>query len=168
MNASRVAAEALARSGDFLRARKIAAGLAKQYPQDTIIHRTVVPAVSAAIQIGRGDPQKTIDTLRQVVPYELASADGLYSAYLRGLAYLELHQGDEAAVEFERIFAHRGIVSINPIGALAQLQLARACVSKGDVPKARTAYRSFLTLRRGADADLPVLQQARREYGNLE
>jgi hypothetical protein len=42
--------------------------------------------------------------------------------------------------------------------------LARAAAISGDTAKARTEYQNFLALFRDADADLPVLIEARKEY----
>ena len=53
------------------------------------------------------------------------------------------------------------------MGALARLQLGRAFVLAGDKGKAKTAYQDFLTLWKDADADIPVLKQAKLEYGKL-
>jgi hypothetical protein len=44
----------------------------------------------------------------------------LYPAYVRGEAYLAAHQGSEAAAEFAKIVAHRGIVLNEPIGTLVE------------------------------------------------
>ena len=54
------------------------------------------------------------------------------------------------------------------IGALAHLQLGRAFALSGDKTKALTAYRDFLTLWKDADPDIPILQQAKAEYGRLQ
>ena len=40
-------------------------------------------------------------------------------------------------------------------------------VISGDVAKAKNAYQDFLTLWNDADADIPVLQQARAEFAKL-
>ena len=87
---------------------------------------------------------------------------------MRGQTYLALHQGAEAAAEFQKILDHRGIVIDDPIGALAHLQLARALVLAGDKTKAQTAYRDFLMLWKEADPDIPVLKQAQAEYARLQ
>ena len=63
---------------------------------------------------------------------------------------------------------HRGTVISDPIGSLAHMQLGRAYALMGDKDKARTAYRDFLTLWSDADPDIPVLKEARREYGAVE
>jgi len=78
-------------------------------------------------------PQQALDDLRAAGPYELSTEDvgrdfgNLFPVYLRGLAYLALGQGKESVVEFQKFLDHRGIVANNPLGALAQSQLARSC-----------------------------------------
>ena len=47
-------------------------------------------------------------------------------AYLRGEAYLMLHDGNAAAAEFQKFVDRRGLVGNFPWGALARLGLARA------------------------------------------
>ena len=48
------------------------------------------------------------------------------------------------------------------------LQLGRAYAMSGDTAKARTAYQDFLALWKDADPDIPIFQQARREYEGLK
>jgi hypothetical protein len=83
------------------------------------------------------------------------------------LAYLTARQGPEAAAEFQKILDGRTIVVSDPIGALARLQLGRALALSGDKAKAKTAYQDFLTLWKDADADIPILKQAKAEYAPL-
>jgi lipopolysaccharide biosynthesis regulator YciM len=91
----------------------------------------------------------------------------LYPVYVRGLAYLAARQSTEAAAEFQKILDHRGIVVSDPIGALARLQLGRAFALSGDKTKAKMVYQDFLTLWKDADADIPILKQAKAEYAKL-
>jgi hypothetical protein len=58
-------------------------------------------------------------------------------------------------------------VGPDPIGALAHLQLGRALALSGDRNKAKAAYDDFLTLWEGADAEIPILRQAKAEYAKL-
>ena len=74
---------------------------------------------------------------------------------MRGEAYLGLHRGSEAAVEFRKILDHRGIGVSDPIGALAHLQLARVLVLSGEKAKAQLGYEDFLTLWKNADLTSP-------------
>ena len=55
----------------------------------------------------------------------------------------------------------------NPLGALAQLQLARAYVVAGDKAAAKQKYEDFVALWKDADPDVPVLSQAKAEYATL-
>jgi hypothetical protein len=96
-----------------------------------------------------------------------AKFGGLYPAYVRGQAYLQAGRGREAAAEFQKVLDHRGIVLADPIGALAHLQVDRACVISGHIATAKNAYQDFLTLWNDADAEIPVLRQARAEYEKL-
>ena len=116
-----------------------------------------------------------MEQLRTATQYELGTpapqfevGGSLYPAYVRGQAYLSLHQGAEAAAEFQKFLDHRGIAVNSPLGALARLQLGRAYVLAGDKTKARHAYLEFLELWKDADPDIPVLKQAKLEYAKLQ
>lgn len=87
--------------------------------------------------------------------------------YIRGNAYLNAHQGKQAAEEFQKILDHRGVILSEPIGALAHLQLGRAYALTGDRERARAAQDDFLTLWKDADPGIPVLKEARAEYEKL-
>jgi hypothetical protein len=107
------------------------------------------------------------------LPYELAVnglnfnhlyLGGLHSAYVRGEAFIAAHRYAEAAAEFQKILDHRGIVGLDPIGALAHLQLGRAYASSGDEAKAKAGYEAFLALWKDADAAVLILKNAKPEY----
>jgi hypothetical protein len=57
---------------------------------------------------------------------------------------------------------------VSPYYALAHLGLARAHALTGDTPKSRRAYQDFLDLWKNADADTPILQEAKAEYAKLK
>jgi hypothetical protein len=154
------AALALALAGDPAPAQKFAADLSRRSPKDT----TALATIRAAIALGQKPPAKAIAELQPLVNIKNFSP---YAGYLRGEAYLASHQGSEAAGEFQKIIDHRGIVLNSPIGAIAHLGLARACVLAGGTAKAKSAYQDFLTLWKDADPGLPILQQAKAEYAHL-
>jgi eukaryotic-like serine/threonine-protein kinase len=165
----------LARTGDAAQARKIADDLAHRFPLNTMINRYWLPVVDASIEIGRNNPAKAIEGLRTATEYELGTpapqfevGGSLYPTYVRGQAYLSLHQGAEAAAEFQKFLDHRGIAVNSPLAALARLQLGRAYVLAGDKTKARHAYLEFLELWKDADPDIPIFQQAHFEYAKLQ
>jgi hypothetical protein len=83
------------------------------------------------------------------------------------VAYLAARQPAEAAAEFQRILDHRSIVLVDPMDAMARLQLARALALSGDLVKAKSAYNDLFALWKNADPDIPVIKQARAEYLKL-
>jgi len=110
--------------------------------------------------------------LEAAAPYELGmpplgGLQPLYPAYVRGQAYLAAHNGKAAAVEFQKLIDHRGIVLMEPTGTLAQLQLGRAYALASDTAKAKAAYQDFFKLWKDADPDIPILKQAKEEYAKL-
>jgi hypothetical protein len=46
--------------------------------------------------------------------------------------------------------------------------LGRAYALMGDTARARTAYQDFLALWKDADADIPILKEAKAEYAKLK
>jgi tetratricopeptide (TPR) repeat protein len=170
-----LAALALARSGEAEQAAKMADELAQQFPLNTVITRYWLPAIYGSIEMRRGDAAKAVAMLETARQYEMGSpppqfgvGGSLYPVYVRGLAYLQLHQGTEAAGEFQKFVSRRGVVVNCPLAALARLGMARAYAMAGDVKSARGSYEEFFGLWAGADRDLQVLKQAKAEYAKLQ
>jgi hypothetical protein len=167
---------ALALTGDLsqgeTRLEQLADDFARRFPEDTLVEFNYLPTLRAQMAIDHHDPSKAIELLQAAAPYELgsspASFTALYPIYVRGEAYLSLHQGSQAATEFQKLLDHRGIVWNEPIGALAHWQLGRAYVLQGDSAKAKSEYSVFLGLWKDADPDIPVLKQAKAEYAGLQ
>lgn len=167
------AAFALALAGDSLRAETLANDLERRFPEDTPIRFSYLPSLRAQLATNRGDISKAIELLQTAVPHELGATrsgvfGALYPVYVRGEADLAENRGAEAAVEFQKILDHRGIVVSDPVGALARLQIGRAYAMEGDSAKAKAAYQDFLTLWKDADPDIPILKQAKAEYAKLQ
>jgi serine/threonine protein kinase/tetratricopeptide (TPR) repeat protein len=163
-----VAAFALARAGDTVAAEKLTAELDKNFPLDTLVHRYRLPAIRAAVAVQRKDPKRALELLQAASAIELGDTGNLLPVYVRGEAYLMLHDGSRAAAEFQKFVDHRGLVLNSPIGALAHLQIGRAFAMAGDTAKAKAAYQDFLTLWKDADPDVPILKQAKAEYARLQ
>jgi hypothetical protein len=87
--------------------------------------------------------------------------------YLRALALLRAGEGESARAEFEKMLQHPGWTFWPPFAPLSHLGRARAAAMIGDVETATRAYEDLFALWRDADADLPVLVKARREYARL-
>ena len=106
-------------------------------------------------------------------PYEQAYPEAVY---LRGLAYLRLRKCAEAAAEFQKILDHEvaswGSTWKYPNWGLhysiSYVGLARGSALAGGPAKARKAFQDFFALWKEADADLPLLADARKEYAKLQ
>jgi len=158
--------------GDARRAGAIADGLLKRFPNDTYVNNVWAPAIRAEVEIKRGNPGKALDLLQAASAYEFGWRAKYLPNYVRGRAYLGAKRGQDAAQEFQKILAHRGVSlagSVVPVAySLSYLELARARAMSGDVAGARKAYQDFLNRWKNADPDVPVLKQARAELAGLE
>ncbi len=133
-----------------------------------------VPTARAAIEIRRGNPAGAIELLESANVFSndgyehQASIIVLWNKYLRGVAHLDQKEGSKAAAEFQKILDNRGMVPISIHYPLAHLGMARAAFLSGDIMKARRYYLDFLELWKDADSDIPILQQAKIEFGKLK
>ena len=160
---------ALARSGDGVEAQRLVDKLNQRFPVDTIIQGYWLPTIRAAIALQHNNPQQAISELEYAKQYELGNQGFLYMApvYVRGMAYLQAHQGEPAAAEFNKFLKYPGIAKNTPLVSLAILQMARAEAMTGDTKAARKSFQDFLALWNNADPDVPMLKAARAEYSKL-
>jgi len=169
------AAFALALSGDLPQSRALAEDLAREFPEDTSVQFMYLPTLRALFSLSAHDAPAAIQSLQIASRYDLALGGigfigrfgGLYPIYVRGVAYLAARQPAEAAGEFRRILDHRSIVLVDPMDAMARLQLARALALSGDIVKAKSAYNDLFLLWKNADPNIPVLKEARAECAKL-
>jgi serine/threonine protein kinase/tetratricopeptide (TPR) repeat protein len=159
------AAVALAMAGDTSRAEKLVDDLAKDSPQDSLLNNLVLPTTRAIVELQRKNPTRAIALLESAKPYGVSDFG---SIYIRGAAYLQAHNGAQAAAEFQKILDHRGVSPLDVAYPLARLGLARALALEGQTAKARAAYQDFLAFWKDADPDIPVLKQAKEEYEKLK
>jgi hypothetical protein len=166
-----LSAIALGLAGDTPQTTRLVSDLAKRFPEDTIVQFNYLPMIHAAAAIQSGT--KAIEALVPAAPHELGNpapsvAFALYPVYLRGEADVAAHQGGAAATEFQKILDHPGVVTNEPIGALARLGLGRAYALSGDAAKAKSAYQDFFALWKDADPDIPILKEAKTEYAKMQ
>jgi tetratricopeptide (TPR) repeat protein len=159
-------AVALALCGEAGQAQSLVDELTRLYSKNTLINSLWVPVIRAATQINRNNPAEAVTQLESAKRYEAAAE--FWPQYLRGLAYLKLKSGNEAAAEFQKILDNRGQAPLSVLYPLSHLGLARAAALTGDLSKSRKAYQDFLALWKDADPDLPVLKEAKQEYERLK
>jgi tetratricopeptide (TPR) repeat protein len=166
-----VLALALARSGRTAEAGRLADQISLERPEDTLVQHYLIPTIRAAIKLQQHDPASAIDLLSGTAKYDLAftgSFESVYPAYIRGLAYLGLGDGQSAAAQFQKLIDNPGFSVRHVIGPLARLQRGRAQKMMGDKASARKSYEEFLGLWKDADPDLPIYRQAKSEYAQLQ
>ena len=129
---------------------------------------SILPEMRAAIEISRNDPAKAVEILESTRILERGFGIPGRSTYLRGIAYLRQNAGTEAMNEFQKILDRRGQFDTSPLFPLAHLGLARAAAIAGDTTKSRRAYQDFFALWKDADADIPILIEAKQEYEKLK
>ena len=178
------AALSYAMSGDSDRAEALAQDLNKRFPLDTQMQSLWLSAIQGQLALNRKNPAAALDALKTPSIGDLgeilfvANLSCLYPTYIRGEAYLAAGQGTQAAGEFQKIIDHGGIVWNCWTGALARLGVARANAlqarssqgadSDGARARAFAAYKDFLSLWKDADADIPILKEAKAEFGRLQ
>jgi tetratricopeptide (TPR) repeat protein len=152
--------------GDGKVALPMATELTKKYPQDTLIQDVYGPLSKAFVALAAGRAQEAIDAAEPAKPYN----SNYPASYVQGLAYVQLHDAAHALGAFQTATrANAGTLNIAAAPYLAQLQLgiARACAMGGDKPNAKKAYEAVFTIWKDADADLPQLIAAKKEYAAL-
>jgi eukaryotic-like serine/threonine-protein kinase len=152
--------------GDGKFALPLATELTKKYPQDTLIQDVYGPLAKAFVALAAGRAQEAIDAAEPAKPFN----SNYPASYVQGLAYLQLHDAGHALGAFQTATrANAGTLNIAAAPYLAQLQLglARAYAMGGDKPNAKKAYEAVFTIWKDADADLPQLVAAKKEYAAL-
>jgi eukaryotic-like serine/threonine-protein kinase len=149
---------AAALCGDQPYAMKTIKVLQESYPQNTAVAKYYVPQLQAAAEIGVNEPEKALDSLIALEPYDQISL----TPYLRGMANAGLGQMSAAVLDFQTAQAHRGrsfLLSGN-VYPMSELGVARAyAASRGKISSVE-GYRRFLTLWREADRRQPLIVEA--------
>lgn len=165
-----VASLALARIGDP-RAEELARELARDYPKNSLLKLYWMPTIEASLELNRGNSGNALSQLENAESYELGIAgtfiNYLYPAYVRGQAFLLAHSGGAAAVEFQKLLDHPGLMSNFITGSIAHLQIGRAYAMTGQTAKAKKAYQDFFALWKDANPEVPLLKRAKAEYVQL-
>jgi serine/threonine protein kinase len=157
---------AAALCGDGKKSLAILEGERKKYPEDSTLQTLSLPLARAADDLAHKHPDQALRDIDIMGNYNLICPQ----EYIRGLAYLQLRDGANAAAAFHRAAHYRGAAldAPNQDYAQAQLGLARAEVLLGDKSAAKQAYHDFFNTWKDADPDLPQLAQAKAEFAGLQ
>jgi tetratricopeptide (TPR) repeat protein len=151
--------------GDAASAERALAARGGADSSDTLMTYVHGPRIRAEIALNAGKPLQAIEELQPALDYDFAEGFGIMAE--RGEAYMKAKQPEKAMIEYQKILDHPGVDPVSPLFPLALLGKARAESQAGRVAESRADYEKLFAQWRDADADLPVLQDARREYGLL-
>ena len=140
----------------------------KRYPKDSVINVFFAPLIKGLVESNKDNTAAAIEATQPVVNIELGNLTGFWFNWIRGQIFLRGKMGNEAAAEFRKILDHRGLEISSPFYNLSHLGLARALVLTGDITTARTEYQNFFAAWKDADADLPILIDAKKEYEQIK
>ncbi len=157
---------AYALNGDTAQAQTLLEETARLHPNNSLSNKVWLPVTRAALEMRQGRADKAIELLKSAEPYEPASS--FWPNWMRGQAYLQAKRGTEAAAEFQKIIAHRGWEPTSILWSVAHLGLARAAALNNDAAQSRSYYEQFFALWNNADADVPLLLEAKKEYEKLK
>jgi len=155
-----------AEAGNLEPAQKfVAATLARTDTKDTVLLYCRLPWMRALLALKAHKPTDAVQLLEPARPYQMRDFS---VPYLRARAETEAGQFDAAAEDYRLILDNQGIDPISPVYSLSHLRLARVLATQKKTADARKEYQAFFDAWKGADADLPLLQDARLEFAKLQ
>jgi eukaryotic-like serine/threonine-protein kinase len=134
-------------------------------PKDTLLNYVYAPQVRAAEALRHDRPKDAIEALGPALAYSMRD---FHIPSLLGMAYLAAGEPADAERIYRKIVDNPGIDPLSLQYPLAHLGLARALFAEGLRDDSRREYERFFDDWKTADADLPVVQNARQEYQSLQ
>jgi tetratricopeptide (TPR) repeat protein len=161
------AASYVARVGETAEAQRSLDAVRQRYPNSYWTRTLDTPLIRGPMELYRKNPAGALEALEPARPHEM-NFPQFIGLHLRGLAYRQAQDGPKAAAEFQKLIDHPGIQPLWAVRGLAPLYLGRAWALAGEKEKARRAYQDFLAQWKDADADIPILKEAKTEYEKLK
>jgi DNA-binding winged helix-turn-helix (wHTH) protein/tetratricopeptide (TPR) repeat protein len=121
--------------------------------------------IRARMALNQGRPLLAIADLEGISDY--GSPESYSIAAERADAFRMAGQPAKAAEEYRRILENPGVDPVSPLIPLARLGLARAESQTGQTKESKADYEILFSQWKEADANLPVLVAARKEYAAL-
>jgi len=157
-----------ARNGDAALAEQFLARGEGGASHNTLNNFVYVPLVRGALALESHRPAgaglAAIQAMEPARSYQLAD---FMVPYLRAEAETEAGALDAAEADYRLILNNRGVDPISPVYSLAHWKLAQVLAKRERTEEARAEYEAFFHAWKDADADLPPLLAAKREYGQI-
>ena len=144
--------------GDTKRTEAILVGLQRRFGQSFALRGFQQADLQAAMSLRRNQPGAALEALRGARSLDLISL----TPYLRGVAHVQMKQVEIGIVDYQTVLSHRGMTFLLGSTAFpaAQVGVARAFASSGDVGNSAEAYRRFLLQWSAGDAATPLIVEA--------
>jgi tetratricopeptide (TPR) repeat protein len=156
-------ASLIATAGEPARARDVLSALAAEWPRATVLHSLEAPLARAVLAINEQRPAEALEALRQTARVGALEAD---VSFYQGLAHMQAGAHSEAVAAFREALQRRHYRAGTLMGAgspaVVQVHLAQALAASGDRTGAREVLDRFIAYSAGADADAPLLLEAKR------
>ncbi len=145
---------------------------------DTAVARTLLDEASTKPIAASADSQRGIKLIDAMIRRRMGDAhatDGLAPPkddtepaimFAHGIIALNDGKADAAAAYFKRILDAQPL-SLNVLKPVSSLYYGRALAKLGKTEESRKAYDVFLQAWKNADANLPLLAEAKKEYARL-
>jgi tetratricopeptide (TPR) repeat protein len=154
-----------ARLGNAARARQLQSDIDRRYPLSTFNISVFAPTIRTALSIpDEPSSAQILTVMKPAGSYEMGRQAVLIPTYIRAVALLSVKSAIDAEGEFRKVIDHRAVDAATPLYTLAYLGLARSLAIQQRLTESRKAYETVLDLWKSADADLPVLVEAKREH----
>ena len=134
-----------------------------RWPHDTVLNGKQAFEARAALLLRQGHALAAERELERVGRLSLRDLD---APFLQAAAWLAAGDAQAAAATYRTILAQTGF-AWDVQYPLSHLGLARALHLQGDLAGSRREYQAFLAAWSRANADLPILTQAKAEYAAL-
>jgi tetratricopeptide (TPR) repeat protein len=165
---TRYAAMALAAVGDIAAAERAYATVREDALKMGVEGAVQDAVFRALVALQRGRPSEALERLESVRAFEARWPAQLGSRLLRGRAYLAAGQPGEAERELAEVLTRRNLQPFDVVHILALFDTGRARAAAGNAKGAREAYTQVVELWKDADADLPLLKDARAALDRLQ
>lgn len=156
---------AAALCGDLAEAEGMAARLeADPEAPITAVRDITVPVTRALVEAARGNTERAHKSLQPALAFEMSQVAYFWPTYVSGLIYMKEGAAAEARAQFDRIIERRSVSPNEPVYPLAHLGAARAAILQRKTAQAKKYYEALLLLWKDADASIPAVREARKEY----
>jgi eukaryotic-like serine/threonine-protein kinase len=157
-------AEFKAELGDLSAAKREISRMESNHGTSTMTLYFDLPMLRATVDLNTNRFAEAVKDLEPAQKYQMRD----YGVpFMRARAETGAGMLDEAAADYRLILANPGLDPIWPGHSLAHVYLARVLARQKKLDEARAEYRTFLTIWKNADPQVPLLIQAKQEYEKL-